>query len=78
MEEHHAIERQLALLKIADALEARAEELVAAESQNTGKPIGMTMSEEIPPMIDQIRFFAAPLGCWRAVPPVSTWPGTPR
>ncbi|HBX79087.1 MAG TPA: gamma-aminobutyraldehyde dehydrogenase [Acidimicrobiaceae bacterium] len=51
-------ERQTALLKIADALEARAEEFVAAESKNTGKPIGVTMSEEIPPMIDQIRFFA--------------------
>jgi len=51
-------QRQLALLKIADAMEARSEEFVAAESQNTGKPIGLTMSEEIPPMIDQIRFFA--------------------
>ncbi|MEV6316439.1 gamma-aminobutyraldehyde dehydrogenase [Streptomyces sp. NPDC051776] len=51
-------ERQKALLKIADAVEARAEELVAAESENTGKPIGLTRSEEIPPMVDQIRFFA--------------------
>ncbi len=51
-------ERSLALLRIADALEARAEELVAAESENTGKPFGLTMSEEIPPMADQIRFFA--------------------
>ncbi|WP_030298394.1 gamma-aminobutyraldehyde dehydrogenase [Streptomyces katrae] len=51
-------ERQKALLKIADAFEARAEELVAAESQNTGKPLGLTASEELPPMVDQIRFFA--------------------
>jgi betaine-aldehyde dehydrogenase len=51
-------ERQLALLKIADAIEARAEELVAIESQNTGKPRELTMEEEIPPMVDQIRFFA--------------------
>ncbi|MDX3236978.1 gamma-aminobutyraldehyde dehydrogenase [Streptomyces sp. ME03-5709C] len=51
-------ERQKALLKIADAFEARAEELVAVESENTGKPIGLTASEEIPPMVDQIRFFA--------------------
>src|ERR671914_1687206 len=51
-------ERQLALLKIADAIEERAEELVAAESQNTGKPRELTMSEEVPPMVDQIRFFA--------------------
>jgi betaine-aldehyde dehydrogenase len=50
--------RQLALLKIADAVEAHAGELVAVESKNTGKPLGMTASEEIPPMVDQIRFFA--------------------
>jgi betaine-aldehyde dehydrogenase len=51
-------ERQLALLRMADAFEARADELVALESENTGKPLGLTASEEIPPMIDQIRFFA--------------------
>ena len=51
-------ERQLALLRIADAIEARADELVDIESKNTGKPRGLTMSEEIPPMCDQIRFFA--------------------
>ena len=51
-------ERQLALVRFADAVEARAEELVAAESKNTGKPLGLTASEEVPPMVDQIRFFA--------------------
>jgi len=51
-------ERQLALLRLADAIESRAGELVAAESRNTGKPLGLTTSEEIPPMVDQIRFFA--------------------
>ncbi|MER7761990.1 gamma-aminobutyraldehyde dehydrogenase [Streptomyces sp. NPDC097619] len=51
-------ERQKALLKIADAFEARADELVAAESENTGKPLGLTAGEELPPMVDQIRFFA--------------------
>ncbi|MFI7386935.1 gamma-aminobutyraldehyde dehydrogenase [Streptomyces sp. NPDC049813] len=51
-------ERQKVLLKIADAFEERAEELIAAEVENTGKPIGLTRSEEIPPMVDQIRFFA--------------------
>jgi betaine-aldehyde dehydrogenase len=51
-------ERSRALLRIADAIEARAEDLVRAESQNTGKPIQLTMDEEIPPMVDQIRFFA--------------------
>ena len=51
-------QRSLALYRIADAIEARAEEIVAREVQNTGKPIALTMSEEIPPMVDQIRFFA--------------------
>ena len=51
-------QRQLALLRFADAVEARAAELVAAESRNTGKPLGLTASEELPPAIDQIRFFA--------------------
>jgi betaine-aldehyde dehydrogenase len=51
-------ERQKALLRVADAVEARAGELVAVESENTGKPLGLTASEEIPPMVDQIRFFA--------------------
>jgi betaine-aldehyde dehydrogenase len=51
-------ERSLALLRIADAIESRAEEFVKAESKNTGKPLGLTESEEIPPMVDQIRFFA--------------------
>ena len=50
--------RQRALLHIADAIEARADEIVAAESQNTGKPLSLTASEELPPMVDQIRFFA--------------------
>jgi betaine-aldehyde dehydrogenase len=51
-------DRQKALIRIADAFEERAEELVAVESENTGKPLGLTRSEEIPPMVDQIRFFA--------------------
>ena len=50
--------RQKAILDIADILEENAEELVRIEAENTGKPISVTMSEEIPPMIDQIRFFA--------------------
>ena len=51
-------ERQAALLKIADAIESHADELIALESQNTGKPLALVASEEIPPMVDQIRFFA--------------------
>ncbi|UNO39684.1 gamma-aminobutyraldehyde dehydrogenase [Streptomyces sp. MST-110588] len=51
-------ERQKVLLKIADRFEERAEELIAVESENCGKPIALVRSEEIPPMVDQIRFFA--------------------
>src|SRR5207302_6808159 len=51
-------QRQSALLKAADALEARAQQFVDAESRNTGKPIGLTLDEELPPAIDQLRFFA--------------------
>ncbi|WP_020384938.1 aminobutyraldehyde dehydrogenase [Kribbella catacumbae] len=51
-------ERQKALLGLADALEARSEELVAAEVANTGKPVELTRTEEIAVALDQLRFFA--------------------
>jgi betaine-aldehyde dehydrogenase len=55
-------ERALALLKIADAIEAQAEELSQAESLNVGKPIE-AMREEIPFMVDNLRFFAGAARC---------------
>jgi betaine-aldehyde dehydrogenase len=51
-------ERQRALLKLADVIEENADELIAIECENTGKPVSLTTSEEMPPMLDQIRFFA--------------------
>jgi betaine-aldehyde dehydrogenase len=51
-------ERQLTLLKLADVVEENADELVAIECENTGKPISLTKAEEIPPLLDQLRFFA--------------------
>jgi betaine-aldehyde dehydrogenase len=51
-------ERQRALLKLADAIEVRAGEFTAVESRNTGKPLGLTRSEELVPVVDQLRFFA--------------------
>ncbi|MCU1352744.1 MAG: Aldehyde Dehydrogenase, partial [Acidimicrobiales bacterium] len=51
-------ERQRALLRFADLVEAHADELIGLEVENTGKPTGLTASEEVPPMVDQIRFFA--------------------
>ena len=51
-------DRQVALLKLADAIESNADEFVKIEAQNAGKPAEVTMSEEIPPIVDNIRFFA--------------------
>ena len=50
-------DRAAAMLKIADAIEARAEELNAVESKDTGKPLHLTMSEEMPYASDHFRFF---------------------
>jgi betaine-aldehyde dehydrogenase len=51
-------ERSLALLRFADAIEARAGDLVEVESRNTGKPVAMTQTDEVPPLADELRFFA--------------------
>jgi betaine-aldehyde dehydrogenase len=51
-------DRSVALLRLADAVESHADELIAAETRNTGKPVALTRSEELPPMVDQLRFFA--------------------
>jgi betaine-aldehyde dehydrogenase len=51
-------ERQRAMLRIADAVEARADEIIAAECRNTGKPVEATRQEEMAPLLDELRFFA--------------------
>jgi betaine-aldehyde dehydrogenase len=51
-------ERSLALLKLADAIEAHAEELSELEADNAGKPIAAFRDDEIPFMVDNLRFFA--------------------
>jgi betaine-aldehyde dehydrogenase len=51
-------QRQRALLKLADAVEARSAELIDAEVRNTGKPRQLTADEELPPAVDEFRFFA--------------------
>ena len=56
-------ERALALLKLADAIEERGEELAELESANAGKPIQTFRDDEIPPMLDQLRFFAGAARC---------------
>ncbi|MEV4057639.1 aminobutyraldehyde dehydrogenase [Amycolatopsis sp. NPDC049688] len=51
-------ERQLALLKIADALEARAAEFADLEVRETGKIRSVVLEEEIPECVSALRFFA--------------------
>jgi betaine-aldehyde dehydrogenase len=51
-------DRQLGLLRLADRVEEHAEEIVKIEAENVGKPYDVTMSEEIPPIVDNLRFFA--------------------
>ncbi|HEX4690674.1 MAG TPA: gamma-aminobutyraldehyde dehydrogenase [Solirubrobacteraceae bacterium] len=51
-------ERALALLKIADAIEARGDEIARLEAINAGKPVEAVKSDEIPAMVDNLRFFA--------------------
>ena len=50
-------DRSLLLLKLADAIEARADELGRLESVNAGKPVGAAI-DEIPVVVDNLRFFA--------------------
>jgi len=56
-------ERALALLKLADAIEEHADELAELESDNAGKPLGAVKSDEIPFMVDNLRFFAGAARC---------------
>jgi betaine-aldehyde dehydrogenase len=51
-------ERSLALLAAADILEDHAEELARIEVADTGKPFVLTVEDELPPIVDQVRFFA--------------------
>ena len=51
-------QRQRALLRIADAIEQRTAQFVAAEVTDTGKPAALTGPEEIAPSVDHLRFFA--------------------
>ncbi|MGW3961255.1 aminobutyraldehyde dehydrogenase [Amycolatopsis sp. NPDC005003] len=51
-------QRQLALLKIADALEARAAEFADLEVRETGKIRSVVLEEEIPECVSALRFFA--------------------
>ncbi len=51
-------ERSELMLKLAATIEEHGEELARIESDNVGKPLATTISEEIPPIADCFRFFA--------------------
>jgi betaine-aldehyde dehydrogenase len=56
-------ERALALLRLADAIEQRADEIAELESDNAGKPLQAVKDDEIPFMVDNLRFFAGAARC---------------
>ncbi len=51
-------ERSERMLRLAQAIEENGDELARIESENVGKPLAATKSEEIPPIVDCFRFFA--------------------
>ena len=51
-------DRSNALLRIADEIERRIDEINRVECKDTGKPLGLTMDEEMPYASDHFRFFA--------------------
>lgn len=58
-------QRSAYLLKIADRIEAEAQEFAALEALNCGKPINAVLNDEIPAIVDCYRFFA---GAVRSMP----------
>ncbi|UMZ13194.1 gamma-aminobutyraldehyde dehydrogenase [Pseudomonas sp. MPFS] len=56
-------DRALLLLRLADAIEAHAEELARLESDNCGKPLAAALNDEIPAIADVFRFFAGASRC---------------
>jgi aminobutyraldehyde dehydrogenase len=51
-------DRATLLLRIADRLDAEAEDYAALESRNTGKPLAAMRADEMPAISDVFRFFA--------------------
>lgn len=59
-------QRSAYLLKIADRLEAEADDFAALEALNCGKPINAVRNDELPAIIDCYRFFAGAVRCMPA------------
>jgi betaine-aldehyde dehydrogenase len=56
-------ERASALLKLADEIEENADEISDLEAANAGKPVAAFKGDEIPFMVDNLRFFAGAARC---------------
>ena len=56
-------DRAALLLKLADAVGERGEEIADLEAADAGKPRGSVLDDEVPPMVDQLRFFAGAARC---------------
>ncbi|HEX4421326.1 MAG TPA: gamma-aminobutyraldehyde dehydrogenase [Kofleriaceae bacterium] len=56
-------DRAALLLRLADAIDARAPELARLESRNTGKPYAAALADELPAISDVFRFFAGAARC---------------
>lgn len=70
-------QRQLLLLKLADAVEANSDELVEAQHRNTGQVRSLIASEEAPQARTSSGSSPAPHASWKASPPASTSRATP-
>ena len=57
------MERSRLLLKLADTIEARAEEFARLESLNCGKPYARALGDELPAIADCFRYFAGAARC---------------
>ena len=56
-------QRSQALLAIAEAIEEHGEEIAHAEALNAGKPIEAVKADEVPVIVDNLRFFAGAARC---------------
>ncbi|HEY6398792.1 MAG TPA: gamma-aminobutyraldehyde dehydrogenase [Solirubrobacteraceae bacterium] len=56
-------ERADALLRLAAAIEEHGDEIAELESDNAGKPLSAVRDDEIPAMVDNLRFFAGAARC---------------
>ncbi|MCS6913690.1 MAG: gamma-aminobutyraldehyde dehydrogenase [Myxococcales bacterium] len=56
-------ERSALLLRLAEAIEARADELARIEARNCGKPLAAVRRDELPAVVDVFRYFAGAVRC---------------